>query len=161
MGYHTKTACKQLSSQQSRICLKITKRQIVLPIQTIYLGFRASKYLRIYYEIFKSYKKFHNYSTVFIRSRNFRASIWVNLFLLIDRGVAWAGTKLCENCPWSGQVREFRIFGPSIFRKIQSARWARPETNLRLAVKKNSCVSDHLLQYLEFIVFVLILKFLG
>jgi len=52
------TGCKQLSSQQSRICLKITKRQIVLPIQTIYLGFRASKHLRIYYEIFKSYKNF-------------------------------------------------------------------------------------------------------
>ena len=50
------TGWKQLSSQQSQICLKITKRQIVLPIQTIYLGFRASKYLRIYYEIFKIIK---------------------------------------------------------------------------------------------------------
>ena len=66
------TGCKQLSSQQSRICLKITKRQIVLPIQTIYLGFRASKHLRIYYEIFESYKKFQNSSTVSIRSRIFQ-----------------------------------------------------------------------------------------
>ena len=50
VGYQT--GRKQLSIQQSRICLKITKRQIVLPIQTIYLGFRASKYLKIYYDIF-------------------------------------------------------------------------------------------------------------
>lgn len=80
---HTKTACKQLSSQQSRICLKITKRQIVLPIQTIYLGFRASKHLRIYYEIFKSHKKFHNCSTVFIQYR-ILSSNWVYAFYISD-----------------------------------------------------------------------------